>query len=198
MSATNGRRVGSRVQASTSSASPPVAAPTAHDTAPFWVVFTPIVVFIALRLLYPSSSLLLTFNRYYTAFFALAASLPHLLSPNIYEPLIPPFVPYSRQLQLIMGILLVAASFLLAIPLPSLHTRGFSLLLLCFVLCLPSCVYWAVSERAQRGVHLPGWFGVVRLPLQLVFLWWVAQQMDAAIGLEEKTIDLPHAAEAAL
>ena len=191
----DGRRRSSRLQTATSSTSSASAVdadapPAARSTVVFWVLFAPVVLFILLHLAYPSSPLLLTLNRYYTALFFAAASLPHLLTPSIYDPLIPPSLPHRDQLQLLLGLLLLAASALLALPHPSLHTRGFSLLLLCLVLCLPSNLYWALSERAQRGVHLPGWFGVVRLPLQFVFLWWVAQQMDAAIGLEAKSVEL--------
>lgn len=102
------------------------------------------------------------------AFFVFAG-LNHFVSPEVYRPIMPPFLPFPDALIFVSGALEIALGLLLVFP----RTRKLAAigLVLLLIAVFPANIYMALS--GQRFEIFPPWFVWARLPLQLVLIGWV-------------------------
>jgi uncharacterized membrane protein len=118
-----------------------------------------------------------TVMKYLLAFFFVAAGLNHFWEPEFYMRIMPPYIPWHRELVLLSGVLEVALGVLLLIPK---YTRwaawGIILLLLAVY---PANIHMAVNYDLYP--KFPLWFHWLRLPLQFVFIawaWWFTRDAE--------------------
>ena len=102
------------------------------------------------------------------AFFVLAG-LNHFVSPEVYRPIMPPYLPFPDTLILLSGGLEVALGLLIVFP----RTRAFAAagLVLLLVAVFPANLQMALT--AERFPLFQSWHLWARLPLQLVLIGWV-------------------------
>ncbi len=111
-----------------------------------------------------------TLSLYVMASLYVVAGLFHFVKPQMYEGIIPPYLPNPRALVLLSGFFEVAFGVGLLFE----ETREFAawgiiLMLLAF---LPAHVYMLQSEKFRK---VPRWALWVRIPLQFLLMYWAYQ-----------------------
>lgn len=106
------------------------------------------------------------------AFFVGAGTL-HFLKPDGYEAVVPPGLPYLREIVWISG----AAEIVGGLGVLSKRARPWAgwWLVALLVAVFPSNVYMAISPEDIRGLNVPPVLLWLRLPLQAVLIAWVWQ-----------------------
>jgi uncharacterized membrane protein len=108
------------------------------------------------------------FSLYAMAVLYIAAGINHFVNPGMYVKIIPPWLPYPAALVLISGIFELAAGSLLLIP----STRRLAawLIILLLIAVFPANIQMLLNYQDQNNPLV--WMAVVRLPLQLLLIWW--------------------------
>ncbi len=90
------------------------------------------------------------------------------MRPDVFEPIVPPSLPWPRMIVLVTGVMELALAAGLCVQ----RTRRLSayLLMAYFILVFPGNVHMAVNVPGD----LPQWALYARLPLQLVFILWAS------------------------
>lgn len=93
----------------------------------------------------------------------------HLLKPDVFVKIIPPFLPFPFAIALLTGV----AELCLAIGLLPEKTRPLTAwATVIFLICIfPANIYMYVI-RETAFPELPTWVVLIRLPLQLVLIGW--------------------------
>lgn len=102
------------------------------------------------------------------ALFYFAAGLNHFIRPGFYIKIMPPWMPLHKELVLISGIAEVLFALLLLFPV----TRRFGAwgIIALLVAVFPANIQMLINYYQQNNPML--WIAVLRLPLQLVLIWW--------------------------
>ncbi|MCB2380158.1 DoxX family protein [Hymenobacter sp. BT635] len=109
-----------------------------------------------------------TISRYTLSLVFIGAGLLHFIKPEPYLRIMPPYLPWHRELVLISGVAEVALGLLL---LPSRTRRGAAWGIIALLLAVfPANVYMAQTSGAGLGVA--PWLLWARLPLQAVLILW--------------------------
>ena len=113
-------------------------------------------------------------QRGLAAFFT-AAGIMHFVVPRRYEAIVPPYIPYHREVVAISGAAEVAGG--LAV-IPPATRRPFARwwLIALLVAVFPANVHMALQPEQVRGLdaaRIPRWALWARLPLQPLMVWWV-------------------------
>jgi uncharacterized membrane protein len=110
-------------------------------------------------------------SRFLIAFLFISAGVTHLRSPEVFTRIVPPFLPWPLALVYASGLFEIVGGVSLLLPRFQ-RIAGYGLILLLIVMW-PANIYMAMA-------HIPseGWMGDpvvqwVRVPLQLVLMWWV-------------------------
>jgi uncharacterized membrane protein len=101
--------------------------------------------------------------------FLITGSL-HFSSPERFDFMMPPYLPFPRKLIYISGVFEILGGLGIILP----RTRrlaglGLALLLICV---LPANIHVAMSGGHVPGLPEQNWYYWVRLPFQLVFVLW--------------------------
>lgn len=96
------------------------------------------------------------------------AGINHLWKPGFYLRLMPSCLPWHRQLVVLSGLAEIALGTALFFPL-SREWAAWGIILL-LVAIFPANVEQLRSKKAR--LKLPLWAVWLRLPLQLVLIWW--------------------------
>lgn len=110
----------------------------------------------------------LPWHLYLMAFLYLLAGINHFRVPRIYIKMIPSSLPSPKLLNTLSGVAEIILGLLLCIPAVSSWAAWGIIVLL--VAIFPANVYMYTNEKAAMG--LPKWLRLVRLPLQLVLIYW--------------------------
>lgn len=102
------------------------------------------------------------------AFLYIAAGLNHFRVPKLYTRIIPPVFPNARALNYISGAAEVLLGIMLCFPAVSHYAAWGIIALLAAV--FPANIYMLTNKKA--GMGLPKWLIIIRLPLQLVLMYW--------------------------
>lgn len=96
------------------------------------------------------------------------AGVNHFLKPHLYERIIPPFLGNAKTLNILAGI----AEIILGILLLFQDIRPFAAwgIIALLIAVFPANVYMLLNKKAHLG--LPYWLLLLRLPLQLVLIYW--------------------------
>ncbi len=112
-------------------------------------------------------------GRYLLAVLFIVAGSLHLIFPEPYIRIMPPFLPAPRLLVTISGIAEIAGGAGLLIPyFERVAAYGLVLLLLAV---FPANIYMAVVHVQFRGLLGKSWAQWLRLPLQVPLIWWALQ-----------------------
>lgn len=104
---------------------------------------------------------------YFLAGFLIASGILHLVKPKLYKRMMPPWVPAPQLSIFISGVF----EIVFGIGLLFVQTRSWSAwgAILLFIAIFPANVYMLTSGKFNR---IPKLFLILRLPLQLVLIWW--------------------------
>jgi uncharacterized membrane protein len=101
----------------------------------------------------------------------IAAGVNHFWHPEMYERIMPPWLPAHRALVLLSGLFEIILGLLLLFPQArSLAAWGLIILL---IAVFPANVQMAFNYADKNHPHL--WLALVRLPLQFFLIWWAWQ-----------------------
>jgi uncharacterized membrane protein len=99
------------------------------------------------------------------------AGINHFRNPRLYLKIIPPYLPNPKALNTISGLVeIVLGVALMITSLTCLAAWGVIALL---IAVFPTHVYMYQNPKARMG--LPLWVLILRMPLQLVLIFWAYQ-----------------------
>ncbi len=107
-------------------------------------------------------------HLYVMASIYIIAGLNHFRNPKMYLRIIPPFFSNPKLINTFSGIAEVILGTLLCIPFTSSAAAWGIIALL--VAVLPANIYMFTNEKA--GFGLPKWLLLLRLPLQILLMFW--------------------------
>lgn len=118
-------------------------------------------------------NLLSNLSRPLLALIFVAGGLNHFRAPDVYESIIPPYLPNPRLLNLVSGVAEILGGIGVLIP-QTRRAAGIGLILL-LVAIFPANVYMATNraDLPERLRDLPQWTLWLRLPLQGLLIFWV-------------------------
>ena len=114
---------------------------------------------------------LISFSRTLLGLLFVGAGVLHFLNPDVYERIMPPYLPLHRELVYLSG----ALEILGGLGMLSGRTRpaaGIGLVLL-LIAVWPANLQMLLDSHAT---HKPSWWLALlwaRLPLQILLMWWV-------------------------
>jgi uncharacterized membrane protein len=104
----------------------------------------------------------------------LFAGTVHLLKPQLFLPIIPPWIPRPMAGILISGVAELFGGFGLLMPFRDIrHAAGWGLLLL-LVAVFPANIYMAAAHVQVHGFPSRNWMSWARLPLQPLLMLLVS------------------------
>ncbi|MFO7745797.1 MAG: hypothetical protein R6V36_10495 [Psychroflexus sp.] len=96
------------------------------------------------------------------------AGAMHFIKPKVYVKIIPKFLPKRRTLNLIAGTFEIIAGIGLLIR----ETRSYSAILIILMLIVFLLVHFNMLRGKNYSLGVPRWILILRIPLQLVLIWW--------------------------
>ncbi len=103
--------------------------------------------------------------------FFIAAGVNHFISPGIYLPMMPDYLPWHLGLIYVSGVAEVAGGIAICIP-KWRRAAGWGLIAL-LIAIFPANLHMALNDIPLNGRHLPSWVLWSRLPVQLLMIAWV-------------------------
>jgi len=110
----------------------------------------------------------LPWHLYVMAVIYSIAGINHFRNPRLYLKIIPPFFSKPKLLNTIAGLAEIVLGILLCIPQTTVIAAWGIILLLIAV--FPANLYMYQNDKV--GLGLPKWVRFIRLPLQLVLIFW--------------------------
>lgn len=110
----------------------------------------------------------LPWHLYLMAALYILAGINHFRVPRLYVKMIPSALPAPKALNIISGAAEAISGILLCIPAVSSFAAWGIIAML--VAIFPANVYMYTNDKAALG--LPKWIRLIRLPLQLVLIYW--------------------------
>ena len=98
----------------------------------------------------------------------IAAGINHFLNPDIYLNIMPPYLPQPNLLVYISGLLEILLGLLL-LPRLTRRVAAWGIILL-LIAVFPANIQMAINYGQTN--HLGLWISLLRLPLQIVLIWW--------------------------
>lgn len=110
-------------------------------------------------------------SLYVIAIFYVAAGINHFVNPEFYKKIMPSWLPWHLSLIYISGV----AEIILGVLLLPVQTRNWTAwgIIILLVVVFPANVQMMLNYKEQQSPHL--WLAVIRLPLQLLLIWWAYQ-----------------------
>ncbi|MEO7712289.1 MAG: DoxX family membrane protein [Gemmatimonadaceae bacterium] len=110
-------------------------------------------------------------SRWMLAAIFIGAGILHLLRPGMFVTMVPPWLPAPALLVMLSGVFEVMGGVGILVPLTRV-VAGWGLIAL-LVAVLPANVHMLVQARAAGASLLWQLALLIRVPLQLVLIWWV-------------------------
>jgi uncharacterized membrane protein len=110
-------------------------------------------------------------HLYLMAVLYILAGLNHFRTPELYQKIIPSFIPQKKHINEICGFLEIIFGVYLFIPVFS-SLAAWSIMGL-LVVIFPANIYMALNNEASLGI--PKWILFLRLPLQFILIYWAYQ-----------------------
>lgn len=110
----------------------------------------------------------LPWHLYVMAALYIVAGLNHFRVPKLYVKIMPPVLPVPKTLNKLAGLAEIAFGILLCIPQTS--YIGAWGIILALIAVFPANVYMYIDDNASLG--LPKWVRFIRLPLQVLLIYW--------------------------
>lgn len=99
----------------------------------------------------------------------IAAGANHFINPRFYLAIMPPSLPYHRELVYLSGVFEILGGIGVLFP-ATRQWAGIGLILLLLAV-FPANIYMAMNT--EKFFKLPAWGLYLRLPLQFVIIAWV-------------------------
>lgn len=113
-------------------------------------------------------------HLYVMAVLYILAGINHFRKPELYFKIIPPFLTNKKFINEFSGLIEIMLGIYLCIPVFS-NLAAISIMAF-LVVIFPSNIYMVMDEKASLG--FPKWLLYLRLPLQLVLIYWAYQYVD--------------------
>lgn len=113
----------------------------------------------------------LPWHLYTMAVIYFIAGCNHFRNPKLYIKIIPEYFPNRKLLNILSGLIEIILAVLLCIPQFTNYAAWGIILLLIAV--FPANLYMYQNKKASLG--LPKWVLLLRLPLQLLLIFWAYQ-----------------------
>lgn len=110
-------------------------------------------------------------TRIILSVFFMVAGMNHFISPDIYLPMMPDYLPWHLALIYVSGVAEVAGGIGVCIP-KWRRAAGWGLIAL-LIAIFPANLHMALNDIPLNGKHLPSWVLWSRLPVQLLMIAWV-------------------------
>jgi uncharacterized membrane protein len=112
-----------------------------------------------------------TMSLYAMAAFYMAAGINHFINPNFYINIMPPWLPWHREMILLSGL----AEILLAILLIPYKTQKFAAwgIIVLLIGVFPANIQMVSNYYHQENPLL--WLTILRLPIQILLIYWAYQ-----------------------
>ncbi|HAD96054.1 MAG TPA: DoxX family protein [Cryomorphaceae bacterium] len=109
-------------------------------------------------------------DLYIMSLLYIAAGITHFSIPRIYQRIVPPFIPWPKAVVLGSGV----AEIVLGASLwfPQLRPAAAWGIMILLILVFPANIYQLVEHKARLG--LPTWLLILRLPMQLILIYWAS------------------------
>jgi uncharacterized membrane protein len=107
-------------------------------------------------------------SLYLMAVFYITAGINHLINPESYRKIIPPWIPLQENLIIISGIAEIFFALLLIFPLTRRVTAWCIIAFL--VAVFPANIQMMLNYLRENNSGL--WLSMLRLPFQIVLIWW--------------------------
>lgn len=101
----------------------------------------------------------------------IAAGIYHFVRPRFYMKIMPPWLPWHLQLVYTSGIIEIMLGILL-IPTTTRTMAAWGIIAL-LIAVFPANLQMAINYWNKPGFYF--WMAILRLPLQLVLIWWAWQ-----------------------
>jgi uncharacterized membrane protein len=108
---------------------------------------------------------------YLMALVYVAAGTNHFINPKWYMRIMPPWLPAPTFMNMASGALEIVFALLL-IP-EATRSMGAWLLIALLVAVFPANIQMCINYAHYKNPYL--WVTILRLPLQIVFIWWAYQ-----------------------
>jgi uncharacterized membrane protein len=105
------------------------------------------------------------------AVFYIGAGILHFTTTEFYVKIVPPYVPWHPAMVYISGVCEIAGGVGLLVPL--LRRAAACGLVALLIAVFPANVFMATDPLAAGAQSIPPAIAWERLPVQLVFIWWV-------------------------
>ncbi len=114
--------------------------------------------------------MILQISMYVLAAFLIYAGVGHFTKKRFFMKAMPPYIPAHETMVIVSGI----AEIALGLGLLFVQTRSYAAwgIIALLIAVFPANVYMLTSGVFKK---IPTWFLWLRLPLQLVLIWWAYQ-----------------------
>ena len=113
--------------------------------------------------------MLRTVSRWLLAVFFVIAGAYHFVNPNVYLPMMPPWLPWHRALIAVSGAAEIVGG-LAILPRATRHWGGWWLIAL-LVAVFPANIQ--IALYGLPALKVAPWVLWARLPMQGVMIWWI-------------------------
>ncbi len=115
----------------------------------------------------------------------IVAGTGHFIATRIYESIMPDYLPAHYMLVIVSGVAEIAGGIGVLVP-ATRRAAGWGIILL-LIAVMPANI-WMV-QRPERYPAIPLWALWLRLPLQLLLIWWAWQVTEVKDQrLENKSV----------
>lgn len=115
--------------------------------------------------------MILPWHLYLMAVIYIIAGLNHFRNPRLYVKIIPPYLPNPKALNTISGLAEIILG--IALMVPNLTNSAAWGVIALLIAVFPTHIYMYQNPKARMG--LPLWALILRMPLQLVLIFWAYQ-----------------------
>lgn len=113
----------------------------------------------------------LPWHLYVMALLYVVAGINHFRNPRVYLKIIPPYFSNPNLINWMSGLAEIILGICLCIPLVSQYAAWGIIALL--IAIFPANLHMYKNDKASLG--LPKWMRLLRLPLQLLLIYWAFQ-----------------------
>lgn len=110
-------------------------------------------------------------SKYILVALLLFAGIMHFVKPIFFVKIMPDYIPFHLQLVYLSGLAEILCALLLLFPLTQIY--GAWLCIALFIAVFPANVQMAKVFYLTHHPYL--WLAILRLPLQVVLIWWAYQ-----------------------
>ena len=96
------------------------------------------------------------------------AGVNHFINPALYISIMPPWLPWHRELVILSGICEILFAVLMIFP--STRRLGAWCIILLLLAVFPANIQMMINFIREDNKDL--WISVIRLPVQILLIWW--------------------------